>query len=248
MDPAHYNNRKMSWRFISAPNYTGDISIGFLSGAQVWWPAIAVSHLANGIHAVEYLQNGVWTTAQMNSDMGQSYIIGGLTAGTNSYSIRVRDAADQLINGGRVYSFAIPASCGSACGPPYTPTTYTTGTGPTTPPPTTAPPTSPPPTGKVCTATYAVTGQWGGGFQGAVTVRNSGSSAITGWRVTWTFANGQTITQLWDGNLTANGPNIAVTNKDYNGSIAVNATRGFGLLGTWNNVTNAVPTLTCTAS
>src|SRR5688572_496636 len=90
--PNHYNNRRMTWQFIPAPNYSGDINIGFLSGAQVWWPAISVSHLANGIHGVEYLQNGAWVTAQMNSDMGQSYIIGGTTQGANQFQIRVRNA------------------------------------------------------------------------------------------------------------------------------------------------------------
>src|SRR5690242_19174694 len=77
--PNKWNNRHISWNFIPAPNYSGDINIGFLQGAQVWWPAIAVSHLANGIHSVEYLANGTWTTAQMDSDMGQAYIIGGTT-------------------------------------------------------------------------------------------------------------------------------------------------------------------------
>jgi Cellulose binding domain len=255
MYPSHYNNRHMSWQFIPAPSYAGDIRIGFLGSAQVWWPAIAVSHLANGIHGVEYLQNGVWTTAQMNSDMGQSYIIGGTTQGTNSFSIRVRDAADQYINGGRVYNFAIPASCGSSCGQAYTEVPYTTSTGPSTPPtsptqtPTATPTSSPTPTATgapACTATYAVTGQWTDGFQAAVTVRNSGSAAITGWRVTWTFANGQTITQLWDGALTTNGASVAVTNLGYNGSVGVNQTRSFGFLGRWNNTTNSTPALTCT--
>src|SRR5436305_849445 len=68
--PDHFNNRHISWSFVPAPNYSGDISIGFLQGAQAWWPAISVSHLANGIHGVEYLANGTWTTAAMNSDMG----------------------------------------------------------------------------------------------------------------------------------------------------------------------------------
>ncbi|HWB38189.1 MAG TPA: cellulose-binding protein, partial [Rugosimonospora sp.] len=58
----HWNNRHVTWSFVPAPNYTGDIAIGFLQGAQVWWPAIAVSHLANGVHAVEYLQNGAWVS------------------------------------------------------------------------------------------------------------------------------------------------------------------------------------------
>ena len=93
-----------------------------------------------------------------------------------------------------------------------------------------------------------MTNQWGGGFQATVTVRNSGTQAITGWRVTWTFANGQVITQLWDGTLTASGASIAVTNVGYNGSIAANANRTFGFLANWNNSTNAVPVLTCTAT
>jgi hypothetical protein len=79
MFPGHYNNRRMTWQFITAPGYSGDIAVGFLSGAQVWWPAISVSRLANGIHGVEYQQNGAWVAAPMNSDMGQSYVIGGIT-------------------------------------------------------------------------------------------------------------------------------------------------------------------------
>jgi hypothetical protein len=259
--PGHYNNRRMRWQFIPAPGYSGDISIGFLSGAQVWWPAISVSHLANGIHGVEFLQNGVWTAAQMNSDMGQSYIIGGTAQGTNQFQIRVRDAADQLINGGRVYNFSIPGSCGSSCGPAYTQVTYTTSGG-STASPSTSPSSSPSPSAsasvspspspsagtRTCAASYSVTGQWGGGFQTAVTVRNNGSVPISGWRVTWTFANGQTITQLWEGALTSNGAQIAVANLGHNGAITPNGTKAFGFLGTWNNTANTITSLSCTAT
>jgi cellulase/cellobiase CelA1 len=66
--------------------------------------------------------------------------------------------------------------------------------------------------------------------------------------VAWTFGAGQTISSLWDGNWTPNGANVAVTNMGYNGSIAPNATRTFGFLGTWNNSTNPIPALTCTAT
>ena len=37
--PDHFNNRHISWQFVPAPNYTGDIQIGFLQGAQAYWPA-----------------------------------------------------------------------------------------------------------------------------------------------------------------------------------------------------------------
>src|SRR4051812_39266645 len=127
--PDHYNNRHISWSFVPAPNYSGDISIGFLQGAQVWWPAISVSHLANGIHGVEYFANGAWTAAAMDGDMGEAYIIGGTASGGSQFQIRVRDVNGNLINGGRVYSFALPASCGSNCPAAYTKVTYTTSGG-----------------------------------------------------------------------------------------------------------------------
>ncbi len=75
MYPDHWNNRQVTWQFISAPNYTGDIDIGAIQGAQPYWPAIAISHLPNGIHGVEYYANGAWSDAQMDSDMGDDYII-----------------------------------------------------------------------------------------------------------------------------------------------------------------------------
>ncbi len=50
------------WQFSPAPGYTGDINIGAIQGAQPYWPAIAISHLPNGIHGVQYYANGAWAT------------------------------------------------------------------------------------------------------------------------------------------------------------------------------------------
>src|SRR5689334_12610947 len=70
-----------------------------------------------------------------------------------------------------------------------TPTTPAATTPPvTTPPATTPPATTPPAGGKSCSAAYTVQNQWPGGFQGDVRV-TAGSAAISGWTVTWTFAN-----------------------------------------------------------
>ena len=66
-----------------------------------------------------------------------------------------------------------------------------------------------------------------------------------GYAVKWTFVNGQTITQLWNGTLSASGSAITVTNASYNGAVPANGTTSFGFTGTWNG-TNAVPALTCT--
>ncbi|MBO0869520.1 MAG: cellulose binding domain-containing protein [Micromonosporaceae bacterium] len=268
MYPAHWNNRHISWQFIAAPNYSGDINIGFLQGAQVWWPALSVSHLANGIHGVEFFQNGAWQQAQMDGDMGEAFIIGGTTAGTNQFQIRVRDASDQLINNGRVYNFTLPAGCASQCSAPYTQTSYTTsaGTGgspsvgtssspsrgpsvgPSSAGPSIRPSTSPSAggTGASCSATYTTTSSWQGGYQAQVTVKNTGSSATTGWTVTVTNPSGQSIAQLWDGTLT-NGNPATVRNAPYNGSLAPGATTTFGYLGNSSGTVSA-PTLSCAPS
>ncbi len=74
----------------------------------------------------------------------------------------------------------------------------------------------------------------------------AGTAAISAWTVRWTFANGQTISQLWNGALTASGASITVKNMSYNGAVAANATTMFGFNASWSN-TNAVPTLTCTS-
>jgi len=97
--------------------------------------------------------------------------------------------------------------------------------------------------GFACHVAYSVPSQWSGGFTGAVTIDNTGTTAISSWTLTWTFANGQTITQLWNGSETQSGANVTVKNLSYNGSIPAGGSyNGMGFNGTWNNVTNAVPT------
>jgi hypothetical protein len=130
MSPNHWNNRQISWYFIEAPNYTGDIRIGFMISAQIWWPSVAIAHLKNGIHGVDYWDGSAWVKAKMNGDLGQAYILGpteiinGYEPGRN-YRIRVYDVTDQLINSGRVYNFSFPASCGSSCTEAFLEVPYT---------------------------------------------------------------------------------------------------------------------------
>jgi hypothetical protein len=126
MDPLHFNNRHITWEYIPAPNYTGDIKIGFLQSAQVWWGAVSISHLANGIHSVDYFSQGSWRTAQMNGDMGESFVLLPTVQAGTQFQIRVRDVNDALINNGRIYNFSLPTSCQPQCNVPYTQVTYTT--------------------------------------------------------------------------------------------------------------------------
>ncbi|MFI5928205.1 cellulase family glycosylhydrolase [Micromonospora sp. NPDC051543] len=128
--------------------------------------------------------------------------------------------------------------------PPTTPPPTTPP--PTTPPPTTPPPTTTPPPAGGCTATYTITNQWQGGFQGEVRV-TAGANAITGWTTRWTYTNGQSVTQAWNATLTSSGSTVTARNADYNGRLAAGASATFGFLGSWNG-TNPTPQVSCTAS
>ncbi|MGD0832778.1 MAG: cellulose binding domain-containing protein, partial [Terracidiphilus sp.] len=93
-----------------------------------------------------------------------------------------------------------------------------------------------------CKVIYAITPQNSSAFGAAITIDNTGTTAWTSWTLTWTFANGQTITSLWDGTETQSGANVTVKNLSYNGSVAAGGNiAGIGFNGTWNGTTNAVP-------
>jgi hypothetical protein len=97
--------------------------------------------------------------------------------------------------------------------------------------------------GASCHVVYSITSQWPSGFGASITIDNTGTTALSDWTLTWTFANGQTITQLWNGNETQSGASVKVTNMSYNGSIPAGGSyNGMGFNGTWNNTTNAAPT------
>lgn len=90
---------------------------------------------------------------------------------------------------------------------------------------------------------YALTSQWQGGFGANLTITNTGTTAINGWSLQFSFANGQAITQLWNGSFTQSAGNVTVTNLSYNGAIApgTSASNAPGFNASWNG-TNSAPT------
>lgn len=120
--------------------------------------------------------------------------------------------------------------------PTHTPTpTPTVGTTPTPTPTSTS--------GASCSIHYAVTNQWPGGFGATITITNTGTTAINGWSLKFSFPNGQTITQLWNGSYTQSGSNVTITNLSYNGSIApgTSLSSAPGFNGAWTS-SNSSPT------
>ncbi|MGW0996504.1 glycosyl hydrolase family 18 protein [Streptomyces sp. NPDC002520] len=81
------------------------------------------------------------------------------------------------------------------------------------------------------TASYAKTQDWGTGFEGKWTVKNTGTTAISSWTIEWDFPSGTSVTSAWDADVTSSGTHWTARNKSYNGSIAPGATVSFGFNG-----------------
>jgi len=80
-------------------------------------------------------------------------------------------------------------------------------------------------------AEYRLLFDWGTGFTGQVTVRNSTGQAASDWRVAFDFSG--TITSVWNGVIESHaGTRYVIRHAGYNSTIAPGATTAFGFLGT----------------
>ncbi|MET7485564.1 glycoside hydrolase family 18 chitinase [Streptomyces sp. NPDC005538] len=81
------------------------------------------------------------------------------------------------------------------------------------------------------TATFTKSSDWGTGFGGQWTVKNTGTGAISSWTVEWDFPSGTSVTSAWDADVTNSGNHWTAKNKSYNGTIAPGASVSFGFNG-----------------
>lgn len=109
MNVSQWRNPQIKWHYVDAPNYSGDIRIGFAQNASGAWPAIIVNHLQRGLHRIEQWVGGRWVEQGMFMTLGQVFIL--TNVGAEPYRIRLFDAYDQPIQNGRVYRFTLPAGC-----------------------------------------------------------------------------------------------------------------------------------------
>jgi hypothetical protein len=103
-----------------------------------------------------------------------------------------------------------------------------------------------------CQVGYTITNQWSGGFGANVVITNLGDP-VNGWRLTWSFGAGQTITQLWNGSYTQSGAQVTVKDAGWNANIPTGGNAQFGFNGTATGA-NPVPSsfalggVTCTGA
>ena len=81
------------------------------------------------------------------------------------------------------------------------------------------------------TATYAKTQDWGTGFEGKWTVKNTGTTALSSWTVEWDFPAGTMVTSAWDATVTNSADHWTAKNVSWNGSLAPGASVSFGFNG-----------------
>ncbi|MFI9814588.1 cellulase family glycosylhydrolase [Saccharothrix variisporea] len=97
-----------------------------------------------------------------------------------------------------------------------TTTTTTTTTSSDTPPP------------GQCKAAWKQDNAWQGGFQGSLTVTNTGSSAVNPWKVVFTLPSGVTIASGWNGTFSQSGTTVTVTAPTYNPSLPAGGSVALG--------------------
>ncbi|PSM38089.1 endo-1,4-beta-xylanase [Streptomyces dioscori] len=92
-----------------------------------------------------------------------------------------------------------------------------------------------------CVVTYAVQSQWNTGFTAQVTLRNTSTTAVNGWRLAWTWPAGQSVTQAWNATVTQSGSAVTAANASYNAAVPPGAAVTFGFNGSWSGG-NTAPT------
>ena len=107
-------------------------------------------------------------------------------------------------------------------------------TTPPTTPPATPPPTSPAP-GSACHVSYTKSSEWAGGFVASLTVGNTGTSPISGWKLAFTFPGNQKITNGWNATVSQTGKSVTATNASYDATISPGGSTSLGLQGTWTS-------------
>ena len=94
-------------------------------------------------------------------------------------------------------------------------------------------------TGGTCHVTYTKTAEWAGGFTAQVVIGNTGTTAINGWSLAFTFPGDQKVTSNFNGGFSQTGEKATLTNASYNGAIAPGGSVSVGFQGTWtSNDTN----------
>jgi hypothetical protein len=77
-----------------------------------------------------------------------------------------------------------------------------------------------------------------------VTIENTGTVAVDGWTLDFTFAAGQTLVSSWSATVTQAGADVTASDGGISPTIAPGASVTFGLQGTWHGSDPVPPSFT----
>ncbi|GID92294.1 cellulose binding domain-containing protein [Amorphoplanes digitatis] len=226
--------------FAAVAGVTAGINVAFGKAAPgAAYPAVFLVGTAGGVAGVFRSDDGGASWVRINDDAHQYGNAGDALAGDPRVYGRV-----YLGTNGRGILYA--DRLGGTTSPSPSPSTSSPSPSPSVSSPSPSPSTPAPASG--CAATYRITGSWQGGFQGEVTVRNTGTAATKSWTVGWTFTAGQTLSQVWGGTGGQSGTAVTVRDAGWNGAVAPNATATLGFIASWTG-SNPVPApISCAAT
>ncbi|MFJ6214722.1 glycosyl hydrolase [Streptomyces sp. NPDC092296] len=99
-----------------------------------------------------------------------------------------------------------------------------------------------------CTAAYDVLSSWKDGYLVRVTVRNSGTKPINGWRVGWNAPADQRVTEFWNADLKISGTARTATDLHWNGALKPGEQADFYLIGGTPPTAPTTPAPSCAAN
>jgi hypothetical protein len=91
-----------------------------------------------------------------------------------------------------------------------------------------------------CRVSYTKS-EWQGGLVGSVSITNTGSTAVNGWSLAFTFPGDTRVGNVWNASLTQSGAAVTATNVSYNSTITAGGNVSFGFQGSWTG-NDASPT------
>ncbi|OJF09820.1 cellulose binding domain-containing protein [Couchioplanes caeruleus] len=80
------------------------------------------------------------------------------------------------------------------------------------------------------TATFAKDSDWGTGYQARYVIKNTGGSAVTGWKLAFGLPATAKLGSFWDASVTTSGATSTAENRGYNATIPAGATAEFGFI------------------
>jgi hypothetical protein len=178
---------------LTATNVTG-------SSADLTWAASTDNVGVTGYNV--YAFDGVFISTLVATTTATSATVPVVPSqqGHDTFYVRARDAAGNLSLASNTVT--VPAPTGSPTKSP------TAGPSPTLSPATLS-----------CKVTFANSSVWHGGFVANITISNTGTAAITGWDVTFTFGGDQRISSGWNLTFSQTGAAVTLHNAAWNTTI-----------------------------